>query len=155
MDEIEIERFNRGELSLLHKNAHNQTPLTESIISGKIDAIANLLKIGAAKSVFVAGYLPGTLVCTLPQASQPPSSVFTQPSPFTDTSLQLLDLIDESICARIEEMKREKIQFLAAASATALPLNSTNQTSLSRITPFNFFPPFLKVLNVTLFPLFF
>ncbi len=60
--------------NFLTKNNLQQTPLCEAIVSNNCDAVKELLLEGAAASIFIMGYFPESLVCTLPQTAQPDSN---------------------------------------------------------------------------------
>ena len=64
---------------------------------------------GASFSIFVEGYLPQSLVCTLPQASQPPSSVFQHDPPLLDSQPDVLDMIDSALVEQLDVLKKNEL----------------------------------------------
>ena len=132
---------------LFEKNDKNQTLLAEAIIQNDEKSIDSLLAIGAAKSIFVQGYFPGSLVCTLPQTSQPPSGVFDHPPPLTTSSAVTLSKLDDAMCVHIESLKQHKIQLVAAKSNNSQPtaILAPSQPSAPATPPFNPLPATLQV----------
>ena len=59
---------------LYKKDSSRYTLLGVAIVEKNDRAVQALLELNAADSIFVEGYLADSLVCTLPQASQPPST---------------------------------------------------------------------------------
>ena len=126
-------------MELFTRNEQQQTPLAESIVNGNDAVVLELLAVGAEKSIFVKGYAAESLVCTLPQARQPKSSVFNHPPPFTQTSPELIAEIDTKLCNHVESLVREEVARTAKENAGAAGLNP--DPSL----PFNPLPVVLKV----------
>jgi hypothetical protein len=58
----------------LTRNDLQQTPLGLAVSKGNQKEVEAFLSDGAASSVFVNGYFPNSLVCTLPQTAQPAST---------------------------------------------------------------------------------
>lgn len=104
---------------LLGRNHQQNTPLSQCLRYGnKFDWINNkganqrdilsfLLEKRAEQSIFVKGYLQDSLVCTLPMAQQPPSSIFNWPSPITIMDNEILQQLDNSIALYLENMKQQ------------------------------------------------
>lgn len=138
--------------ALLQRNEFQQTPLTVAILEKQRETVETLLEYGAAETVFVAGYLPNSVVCTLPQASQPPSSVFQHPPPLMDTDPILLSKLDDAVCAYIKSLAALKVKKAADEAALAAALGSSSGPNPITKTPFNFFPTKLKVLLLHPFP---
>lgn len=116
-------------------------PLAESILRCDDDGTTELLCHGAAGSIFVKGYKPESLICTLPQAKQPPSRVVEQPTPFEGTRPEILEEIDAKLAAHIEIL----VQNAANVAAKKKAWNDKSNTTTSSPAPkFNSTPPTLK-----------
>ena len=111
--------------NFLTRNDLQQTPLSLAITKGDQREVEKMLNEGAAVSTFVQGYLPDSLVCTLPQAVQPlstgiqyikrviywlicESTVFQHPPPLTGTDPAILTILDEAIDKWIRDMSLNK-----------------------------------------------
>ena len=145
----DIRRLKPTAEMLLQRNDDQQTPLAVAIIGGSLQNIETLLEVGASKTIFVKGYSDGSLVCTLPQASQPPSSVFHHQPPHKSTDDIVISKIDEALCTQIKHLRDEKIAA-AAAAAAALVASSTSRSpasggSATSSPVFNPLPDHLKV----------
>ena len=86
------------------RDQDHATPLAASIKEKSHLCVAALLEAGAAASVFVQGYTEGSLVCTLPMAVQPSSSVFQHPEPLRNVDPAIIDAIDESLSTHVKQM---------------------------------------------------
>ena len=124
---------------LMFRNINQQTPLSEMIVNKNDFETHELLSLGAEKSIFVKGYSKDSLVCTLPQARQPKSSVFNHPPPFLDTRKEILDEIDNKLAAHIESLVREAV-------VDAVKVNAAKMSPAAAVVPV--FNPFPGVLNV-------
>ena len=131
----------------MKKNENQQTPLAEAILR-RSESIEKYLKEGAAASIFVKGYFPGSLVCTLPMALQPASKSFEHPPPVTNVKADVIDSIDKAMADRIADL------IVAKAARAASGLNgmiSSKDGTGNSSTPrkkgpvFNHYPPILKV----------
>ena len=89
---------------LFIRNEQQQTPFSVAIRGDKRKCVEKLIENGAASSVFVKGYSPGSLVCTLPMAYQPPSSVFTHPDRLINVGKEAISRIDDALSTHISEM---------------------------------------------------
>ena len=123
--------------SLLTRNSEQQTPLSVSIRSSSMESVKALLDIGAASSIFVKGYAPESLVCSLPMALQPASSCFNHPEPLENLDPTILSGIDDAMVAYIGELDaRSKAAARVLASKKKQPssLFSTPSFQLSTTT---------------------
>ena len=124
---------------LLTRNQNQQTPLSEMLTDKNDFETHELLCLGAEKSIFVKGYSKDSLVCTLPQARQPRSSVFNHPPPFLDTKKEILDEIDNKLAAHIESLVREAV-------VDAVKVNAAKKSAAAPVvTVFDPFPGALSV----------
>ena len=107
-------RCNQPGVTFSHKDlflrdSEQNTPLSLCLRSykdgrtGYAHSLEALWKANAASSVFVRGYAPKSLICTLPMAVQPPSSVFEHPSPIEIPSEVISD-IDSHLAEYVEEL---------------------------------------------------
>ena len=129
--------------SFLVKNPSQQTPLGEAIINNDLEQVKILLEEGAASSIFIQGYFPGSLVCTLPQTSQPVSNCFNHPPPFHNQNPDILKLLDDALVAHITRLDIEK------TDALILEQDKKNTQPVAEAAaiaaPFDFFPFELQV----------
>jgi hypothetical protein len=132
----EIKNLNPTPEMLLQRNERQETPLATAILGNNDSTIFALLESGAANSIFVTGYMPGSLVCTLPQTSQPPSRAFEHPPPFVGSSKEVLERIDEALFDHIHKLQAEKDAAKSASSSTPPSAN-----------PFIALPAVLKVIE--------
>jgi len=93
--------------SLFARNHNHETLLSVSIKTDAVDCVAKLLELGGASSIFVHGYSAESLVCTLPMASQPQSSVFKHAEPLTKVNPAVLQLVDEKMSEYVRRMLAE------------------------------------------------
>jgi hypothetical protein len=136
----------------LTRNELQQTPLARAISQGNRDEVESCLHEGAASSVFVHGYFPSSLVCTLPQAVQPASTgtlllvlcftslsnfcaVFHHPPPLKNVDKIVTKLLDDAIdkwvreTAEDEKNNRPILPASDNISSVAVGLNTiTNST---------------------------
>lgn len=139
----------------LLRNHLQQTPLGVAICGNHIKTVEVLLDAGAAASIFVSGYATGSLVCTLPQTAQPPSSVFTHPPPLLGSSPECLAKLDDHLCDHIKTLAALKVAKAAAAAAALAQAQATKDPSDpggagggatgKTAPPFNPFPLHLQV----------
>ena len=108
---IDVEHF-------LVKNAAHQTPLTEAIFAGSLEEVQSLMESGAAASVFVKGYEPGSLVSTLPMSKQPRSSVFLHPPPLQNVPRDVLMCIDTYTAQYVQDLKAKSLALLTLTAST-------------------------------------
>ena len=101
------------------------------------------------------GYSSSSIVCTLPQAQQPPSSAFNHPPPFKDSDQATIDAIDSKLSSHIEDLVREAalraVQVVSSQSTTqaaATAQSSTAATAQSVAKTATTFNPFLPSLKV-------
>ena len=83
--------------SLLRFHEERGTPLAAAYSAGNWEAAKMLLEHGAARSIFVHGPTAQSILCTLPQAYQPPSSRFGSkppPAPLATTPADALRVLD-------------------------------------------------------------
>jgi len=102
---LEVSQFasEHKEALLLRDDSHS-TPLSAAIKLGNVDKVSALLALPeASASVFVHGYASNSLVCTLPLATQPSSSIFTHPPPIS-VEPALLELLDDAVASNVKKM---------------------------------------------------
>lgn len=123
-----------------------KTSLYTSICTNDEEEVRRLLANNAAASIFAEGNSPDSIVCTLPQARQPYSAAFNYDEPFTGSSRELLDDIDNSLAIHIESLIKketeEKMLFNTAAAAAVI--QDATATIDPNASKFNAFPAKLK-----------
>ena len=83
------------------------TPLACALAGDKQPRVVQeLLNLGASSSIFVKGYSPDSLVCTLPMAQQPLSSVVKHAQPKMDTDKTVLPFIVLTQVIRLTQILR-------------------------------------------------
>ena len=93
---------------LLRDNEQN-TPLSYCLRAATHNnSLSALLEANAASSVFVKGYTPGSLICTLPMAVQPPSSVFDHPPPM-HVSPEVISQLDAQLAQHVTHLHTRKV----------------------------------------------
>ncbi len=132
-----------GAAKFLLRNESKQTIFAE-VLNARDDLVAkSYLKEGCANSIFVKGYGPNSVVCTLPQARQPPSSVVIHPDPLLGTSPEVMQDIDEALAAHIDNLAREsaakQIKDELGPNDVAVPTLPISHSV------FNPLPPVLKI----------
>ena len=149
------------------RDQDHATPLAAAIKENSHPCVAALLEAGAAASVFVQGYTEGSLVCTLPMAVQPSSSVFQHPEPLRNVDPTIIDAIDESLSTHVKQMvadeeaeatrirlaeEKEKRRKAGAASVTVGGTPAAGATTGGATTttssPFNHYPASLNVGDI-------
>jgi hypothetical protein len=109
-----------SERDVLQRDSEQNTPLARCLRSlahshphspshSAIRSLHTLLEANAAASIFVKGYSPGSLICTLPMAQQPPSSVFTHPPPVQVPS-DTLALLDSHLAQYVTSLYELKVK---------------------------------------------
>jgi hypothetical protein len=121
----------------LTRNELQQTPFSEALIRRDEGEITSYLSLGSACSVFVHGYLPDSLICTLPQTVQPPSTVFRHPPPLKDTPTDIMHKIDVEL--------ETWIQALSETTAKAKEALRDMEVNKPIPTIDNFFPENFQV----------
>jgi hypothetical protein len=58
--------------ALCARGAHDLTPLAQACDAGEASTVSHLLSLGAARSIFVRGFLPQELLCTIPYSPVEP-----------------------------------------------------------------------------------
>jgi hypothetical protein len=134
--------------AIFFRDKEQATPLAAAIKENSVPCITALLNVGAAESVFVHGYTEGSLVCTLPMALQPESSVFQHPEPLRNIDPCITDALDEFLSAHVkkmvagEEAKATRMRLLAEKGKRRKDKSST-------ILPgFNHYPPSLSIGDI-------
>lgn len=64
---------------------------------------------GAASSIFVKGSLDGTILCTLPNAHKPTSSVVSHQPPIPSVSPEILAVVDDGLTQYLNSKGRESV----------------------------------------------
>ena len=96
--------------------------------------------------MFVKGYSSSSIVCTLPQAQQPPSTAFNHPPPFKESSRAVIDAIDLTLSSHVEDLVREAaLRAVKVVSGQSSTQASAMAQSAAAATPFNAFPAALKI----------
>ena len=95
---------------LFIRNEQQQTPFSVAIRGDKRKCVEKLIENGAASTVFVKGYSPGSLVCTLPMAYQPTSSVFTHPDRLINVGKEAISRLDDALSTHISEMVKQSFK---------------------------------------------
>lgn len=115
----------------LQKNDDHQTLLYQTLVHE--ESIQKHLEEGAAASIFVRGYIPGSLICTLPMEERPSSNSFEYSPPVTNIKGDVIAAIDIAMAVRIADL-------IAAKAARAVI-----GTVSSKDVKFNHYPPSLKI----------
>jgi len=149
--------------ALLLRNEQQQTPLSVAIrldvaVGGGGGASMTSTLLGAApatcaSSVFVHGYSPNSLVCTLPMATQPSSSVVTHEAPLIGVDPALLEMIDVTLAKNVQKMvtdeQAEEARIKKAEAADqkkrAAALATPKVVAAAPVSTFNHFPAQLSV----------
>ena len=129
----------------MQKNEDQQTILHQAVL--RAESIEKHLSEGAAASIFVRGYFPGSLVCTLPMALQPPSKSFEHPPPVTNIKADVIESIDKAMADHVADLIAAKAAR-TAVNGTISSKDGNGNLSISRkkASPvFNHYPPTLKV----------
>jgi len=129
---------------------HTQaTPLAAAIKENSHQCITALLDVGAASSVFVHGYSDGSLVCTLPMAEQPPSSVFKHPEPLRSVAPSIIDELDRYLSAHVKQMFAEGEAIRLAEKEDKEDKEEKEKERIKKQkVPFNHYPPSLNVGDI-------
>lgn len=149
-DVEKLKTFNK--LPLLVRDEDQETPLSLAIKAGPTtdkssakDALELLLNRGASRSIFVKGYAPNTLVCTLPMAEQPKSSAFDWPKPI-QIDAERTQMLDSLLAEHIRKLLSETVASkLAAKELEAKKTDEKLATAAKSRAPFNHYPKDLKV----------
>ena len=64
--------------ALCARGARDLTPLAQACDAGETSTVSHLLSLGAARSIFVRGFLPEELLCTLPYSPVVPERHVSQ-----------------------------------------------------------------------------
>lgn len=85
------------------------TPLATAIGLSDVQEVKRILfEERAAESVFVKGSGSNSILCTLPNAPKPQSSVMSHKPPLQDVSEEIVDTIDSSVCNFLNSLPVEK-----------------------------------------------
>ncbi len=139
--------------AIFSRDMEQATPLAAAIKENAVPIITALLNVGAAESVFVLGYTEGSLVCTLPMALQPESSVFQYPEPLRNIDPCITGVLDEFLSAHVkkmvagEEAEATRMRLAAEKDKRHKDKSATTLGSM-RAPPFNHFPPSLSIGDI-------
>eukprot|EP01038_Epipyxis_sp_PR26KG_P004361 gene4361-6169_t len=117
-----------------------------STISNPVLVVDYLLRNGGTSTVFVKGYLPDSLVCSLPQAVQPHSSVVEFVPPLRGSDPVLISKVDEELSQFVkllQETYEKEQQAIKEADIKQKDAEKYKNDNLSK--KFNPFPALLKV----------
>ena len=102
--------LDRSEFQHLARDKEQETPLWACLRNPKgRGALTILLENGAARSIFVKGYAPDSLVCALPMAEQPESSVHLWPPPIS-IDAERLHVLDTALAYHIAQMAADAVR---------------------------------------------
>ena len=73
-----------------------QTPLSIAISAGALKEVQRLIRDGSAKEIFIKGSTSHSIICTLPSARKPQSSVVIHP-PLPSILPEITTIIDEGL----------------------------------------------------------
>lgn len=117
-------------------------------------ALSVLLENGGAKSVFVKGYSVDSLMCTLPMAEQPESSVHVWPPPIR-IDRERLHMLDVALADHIKWMAEDAAERRAVAERLALEKQREEDAAKKAASAapstkpaFNHYPDALVVGNI-------
>lgn len=112
-NDIQSLEKNKNDLQYLIRDENQITPLSSCIIKCNNDIVNQLknkeilmflLQNGGCSSIFVKGYMEKSILCTLPMAHQPQSSVFNWPSPIKLNDDNILNEIDSKFVLYIKTL---------------------------------------------------
>ena len=152
-NDIQSLEQHKKDLKYLIRDEKQLTPLAACIKNGNDmkstnETLKYILKDGAASSVFVKGYAKDSIVCTLPMAIQPISSVYQWPDPIKVDD-DVLSIIDAGLSSYIQSLSDKSKAEKAASSSASINIapNAPNAPNAPLTPPFNHFPSTLKVGN--------
>jgi len=153
-DSKALRELEKEKCPLLIRNENQETPLSlclrdelsEGVLSKEdiLETLEALLEKGAAESVFVKGYQPASLICTLPMAQQPESSSFSWPQPIKLDS-ERLAMLDKALAEHIKKMWEDEKKRKNLANANVKNNPSNDPSSKPKPVVFNQYPTDLKV----------
>lgn len=117
---------------MLNKNQLNnllQTPLSISIAAGALKEVQRLIRDGAANEIFIKGSSNNTIICTLPTARKPQSSVVIHPPPLPEMLPEILSIVDDGL------MQYLNSQSLKSKNQTENNTQSSNNNSSNNNIP--------------------
>ena len=82
-------------LNWLERNDQQETYLTEVLLKEDYQLIQEYLSYGAISSIFVEGYLPNSLLCTLPFTFKPLSTIFQYNKPILNYNKKIISDLDD------------------------------------------------------------
>ncbi len=112
----------------LERNEQQQTHLNELIRQGNLLEISTSFETNSIQSIFVQGYLPNSLICTLPLTIQPPSTIFKHPLPLESCHQEIIEIIDERLEKWIFNLPKDnEIERLEGNQMKLLESNTSNE----------------------------
>jgi hypothetical protein len=120
------------ELALCSRDSCDLTPLALAIQCAHVKVVSQLLAKGAARFIFVCGFMPGEFVCTLPLSRAVPESHISQPGReiaakkakmFEDSdqhwrkSDELRNILDSALANHLKQLAAGVADFPSAHSA--------------------------------------
>ena len=120
----------KQKLNFFKNGDKQQTSLAIALRKGEpLEIIEKFLSGDAAVSVFVKGYFPNSLVCTLPMAQQPPSRSFLYDEPLKGVKPEMVIQIDKAVAEHIDYL----VALKADQDVTRKTYTGTNDTSGNEI----------------------
>ena len=127
-----------GSTDWFQRSNSYQTRLAEVIAEENITAVRTAFEAGAAATIFVKGYTKESILCTLPQARQPASSVIEHRLPLNISNDSITAIIDDALASHIEGLPT------TSTVDNISPLHDTNHSAIAP-PPFTSLPAALKV----------
>lgn len=153
-----LKELPKSNCPLLVRDDNQETPLSvclrgepsEGVVPKEdiLETLEALLEKGAAESVFVKGYKPASLVCTLPMAEQPESSFIAWPKPIKLDS-ERLAMLDKALAEHIKKIVDREARLTKSDLASESPVEKNEPKAAPKPKPaFNHYPPDLKVGDI-------
>ena len=149
-NDIQSLEKNKNDLQYLIRDEKQITPLSSCIINCNNDVnqsksketLMFLLQNGGCNSIFVKGYMDESIVCTLPMACQPQSSVFNWPDPIKLNDDDVLTMIDTNFLSYLKTLSENSKN--KKTSDNDITSSNSNVATIPLKPSFNHYPQTLN-----------